>query len=288
MLLPDGTDPLQSPGGPFVRRMWAGGAVRFSNNPHTQLHLDGARAVCLESIKDVAIKGAPGSEKVFVGIERRIGVTTSEDEPEESIRTRLLRATADDDDDFAAGAVGVIERRNIVFMRARSRAQAAADMQQARTKQLQPPPGGRLDVEHVVAPDAKMLFRYSALTYNAHAIHLDPAWCKEEEGHRGLLVHGPLSFTLLLTSLRLRLADEACGEAVASVEYRNLAPLYAGEPLRLCGRAVRRAGKGEAGKWEIWAETPEGGVAVKGTVRTEIVGERARVGDVDMILGRRR
>src|SRR6266702_756832 len=29
-LLPDGTDPLQSPGPPFVRRMWAGGYLRFS------------------------------------------------------------------------------------------------------------------------------------------------------------------------------------------------------------------------------------------------------------------
>jgi len=283
MLLPDGTDPLQSPGDPFVRRMWAGGAVRFSNAHSTPLRLDGSRAVCLESIKDVSIKGSPGTEKVFVGIERRMGATVSESEDEESIRTRLYR---DSEEDFADGAVGVIERRNIVFMRSRTREQAMRDMEMARTKQLKPS-GGALDFENTVAPDGKLLFRYSALTYNAHAIHLDPGWCREEEGHRGLLVHGPLSFTLMMTSLRLKLAQEGKGEGVASVEYRNLAPLYAGEPLKLCGTAIKRAEKGEHGKWEIWAETPEGGIAVKGTVRTEIVGEESgKIGDLDMIMGR--
>lgn len=284
MLLADGTDPLQSPGDPFVRRMWAGGAVRFSNNPSSpSLTLNGARAVCLESIKDVSVKGNAGSEKVFVGIERRVGATLSESEDEDSIRARLYR---DGEEDFADGAVGVIERRNIVFMRARTREQAARDMEAARTKQLKPPSDAP-EVDCTVAPDAKMLFRFSALTYNAHAIHLDPKWCKEEEGHRGLLVHGPLSFTLMMTNLRLKLAQEGKGEAVASVEYRNLAPLYAGEPLRLCGRAIKRAEKGEAGKWEVWAETPEGGVAVKGTVRTELVSEvNGTLGDLDMIMGR--
>jgi hydroxyacyl-ACP dehydratase HTD2-like protein with hotdog domain len=49
------------------------------------------------------------------------------------------------------------------------------------------------------------------------------------------------------------------GKAVATVDYRNLAPLYCSEPVKLCGR--------ETGpdKFEVWAETPEGGIAVKGT-----------------------
>lgn len=38
----------------------------------------------------------------------------------------------------------------------------------------------------------EMLFRFSALTCNAHRIHYDEAYATEVEGHAGLVVHGPL------------------------------------------------------------------------------------------------
>lgn len=47
-------------------------------------------------------------------------------------------------------------------------------------------------------PDAKLLFRYSALTFNAHRIHYDLVYATQEEGHAGLVVQGPLTATLLL------------------------------------------------------------------------------------------
>jgi hydroxyacyl-ACP dehydratase HTD2-like protein with hotdog domain len=52
-------------------------------------------------------------------------------------------------------------------------------------------------------------------------------------------------------------------KSINSIEYRNLAPLYANEPLKLCGREI----DGDGSKYEIWAETPSGGIAVKGTAR---------------------
>ena len=74
-LLPDGTDPDHSPGGAFVRRMWAGGSVRFADGWQEQLRLDGRRALCVESIGDVNITEgrAPGTEKIFVDVWRRYG-----------------------------------------------------------------------------------------------------------------------------------------------------------------------------------------------------------------------
>ena len=118
-----------------------------------------------------------------------------------------------------------------------------------------------------VTPTPSLLFRYSALTFNAHAIHLDPQYCREVEGHRERLVHGPLSFSLLLMNLNAHLAESGAKingspERLVSVEYRNLAPLVVSEPITLCAR------KADEGKWESWAQTPEGGIAVKGTVRT--------------------
>ena len=49
------------------------------------------------------------------------------------------------------------------------------------------------------------------------------------------------------------------------ISYRNLAPLYAGEILKVCVRkhpVQNDASGGE--KWDVWIEGREGGLAVKG------------------------
>src|SRR5690554_4598874 len=46
-------------------------------------------------------------------------------------------------------------------------------------------------------PDTTLLFRYSALTFNGHRIHYDQEYARNEEGYPGLVVHGPLTATLL-------------------------------------------------------------------------------------------
>ena len=45
------------------------------------------------------------------------------------------------------------------------------------------------------------LFKYSALTYNSHRIHYDLDYTINVEGHRNLLVHGPLTATTVLNEL---------------------------------------------------------------------------------------
>lgn len=81
------------------------------------------------------------------------------------------------------------------------------------------------------------LFRYSALTFNAHRIHYDQAYC-EAEGYPGLLVHGPLMATALAM-----MADEA--RSLSTFEFRATAPLYLGDVAWLC-----RAGN------RYWIEGP--------------------------------
>lgn len=48
-------------------------------------------------------------------------------------------------------------------------------------------------------------------------------------------------------------------------DYRNLAPLYAEEELRVCIRKDRT----KAHKYDVWVEGKEGGYAVKGTATVE-------------------
>ena len=132
-LLPDGTDPLQSPGPPFVRRMWAGGSLLFNMNTKAQLQLHNARACCAEHITDVSVKGAEGNEKVFVRIERRLGLVESKQSYPNNPENAKPRNDQDlvgeyhQVDDVGSENFSLVEVRNIVFMREKSPAAAKED-----------------------------------------------------------------------------------------------------------------------------------------------------------------
>jgi hypothetical protein len=114
-----------------------------------------------------------------------------------------------------------------------------------------------------------LLARFSALTFNAHLIHLDREFARNVEGHRSLLVHGPLTQTLMLKFIGTHLESIPEGpHIVEAIEYRNLAPLYCDDELRLCAREKVGARMDDARIYDIWIEGPTGGMAVKGLVRT--------------------
>ncbi|MGW1208855.1 hypothetical protein ACWD5F_04355 [Streptomyces sp. NPDC002499] len=93
-------------------------------------------------------------------------------------------------------------------------------------------------------PDPALLFRFSALTANAHRIHYDAPYCRDEEGYPGLVVHGPLLALLMLELPRRRAPDRR----VRSLSYRLHKPVFGGEHLAACGTP---AGEGA----ELWAAT---------------------------------
>ena len=53
-----------------------------------------------------------------------------------------------------------------------------------------------------VAIDPTMLFRFSALTKNAHRIHYDLAYARDVEGYGGLVIHGPLQALIMAEAAR--------------------------------------------------------------------------------------
>jgi 3-methylfumaryl-CoA hydratase len=71
-----------------------------------------------------------------------------------------------------------------------------------------------------------LLFRFSALTYNAHRIHYDPAYAAQE-GYAGLVVHGPLQALMMGESLR-RAGVSLVGHEFA---YRLIAPMVGEQVL---------------------------------------------------------
>jgi 3-methylfumaryl-CoA hydratase len=181
---------------PLLRRMWAASAMAF----HRAIAVGDAveRSSRIAAISEKA--GASGS-LVFVEIDH---------------------ATS------TAGVLAIEERQTLVYREA-ARTDAA----------LSPPePGpGRFDpagwhAHRTLTPDAVLLFRYSALTFNSHRIHYDLPYAREAEHYRGLVVHGPLIASLLLQFAGAQFGDNRLARFV----FRALSPAIAGEELHLAMR----------------------------------------------------
>jgi 3-methylfumaryl-CoA hydratase len=90
------------------------------------------------------------------------------------------------------------------------------------------------DVEHVVNATPTLLFRFSALTFNAHRIHYDHPYATEVEGYEGLVVHGPLMAVLMLD-----LVDRMSpGAFVSAFEFRAVNPAFVPHPLAVRAKAI--------------------------------------------------
>jgi 3-methylfumaryl-CoA hydratase len=85
----------------------------------------------------------------------------------------------------------------------------------------------------VLVPSEALLFRFSALTFNSHRIHYDAPYAMAEENYRGLVVHGPLTATLLLDLAQRELGDNA----LKTFAFRGLSPAVCGEMLHLVLRS---------------------------------------------------
>ncbi|MEM6856960.1 MAG: hypothetical protein AAF559_03740 [Pseudomonadota bacterium] len=133
----------------------------------------------------------------------------------------------------ANGMLSVRETQTLVYREA-----APADAP------LSPPEPGdsafdarQWDAVHSLKPDPRLLFRYSALTFNTHRIHYDVPYARQVERYRGLVVHGPLT-----ASLMLQLAGRELGEnRLRHFEFRGLSPAIAGETLHIAMRAKDEA-----------------------------------------------
>lgn len=98
---------------------------------------------------------------------------------------------------------------------------------------------GEADERRALKLDAAMLFRFSALTFNAHRIHYDAAYA-QEVGYGGVVVHGPL-----LAACLAEFAEEKLG-ALKTLSFRATAPLVLGDVawlMLVSGNDQRRNGR---------------------------------------------
>jgi 3-methylfumaryl-CoA hydratase len=165
------------------RRMWAGGRVRTSGPLRC-----GEPATKRSRVLSVKEKEGRSGPLTFIVIEHQI---------------------------LQRDRVVVDEQQDIVYR------EAIAPTGQA----LAPSEAGPLvlpaAVEWAIEVSPTLLFRFSALTYNAHRIHYDRDYATQVEGYPGLLTHGPLQALAMAEAARTAgwLGDW-------HFEYRLTSPLF--------------------------------------------------------------
>lgn len=198
------------------RRMWASSKVTF----HTPIHA-GASIERRSIIAGIEEKSGGSGSLVFVQI---------------------------DHDTTSDGVLAVSERQTIVYREASITAPGPLDSGT--------PIPSEYALHRQLTPSTPMLFRYSALTFNSHRIHYDLPYATAEEGYRGLVVHGPLTASLLLDLA----AREVGANRLASFAFRGVSPAIADEPLHLVGNidglALKLAALGSNGR-EVMTATAE-------------------------------
>ena len=121
------------------------------------------------------------------------------------------------------GRVCIVDENDIVYRTPGSNLSVRAGALQSMPAQPEPAPR---KPALMLTVDEALLFRFSALTYNAHRIHYDHNWVREE-GYSDLVVHGPLQ-ALMMGELIRRCGDGLVGKQFA---YRLVAPMVGPQPF---------------------------------------------------------
>ncbi|KKZ63905.1 mesaconyl-C4 CoA hydratase [[Emmonsia] crescens] len=267
----DGTDASYNPEAPFTRRMWAGGEVQWPRGQDGRVNLLRVGQEVRETTRmlsaEAKIVRKTGEEMVIVRVEKVF-------ENEEGI--------------------AVVDKRNWVFREALRHDPSAPEPQLSFENA---PPAVSTTVRSTTQPtfstststenntvihtralrqSAVTLFRFSALTFNAHKIHYSLPWAQNVEGHPGLVVHGPLNLISILDLWRdVQAAQKkqqgSKGEVKGaeeevivpeSIVYRATSPLYAEEEYKII--LEKEAGGVGGGKVNIYG--PRGAVAMKADI----------------------
>lgn len=170
------------------RRMWAGGRVRASG-PLRCGDLASKRSRVL-SVREKQGRSGP---LTFITVEHQV---------------------------LQRDHVVIDEQQDIVYR------QAAPGAGQPPTASGDGPAVPRADGEWAIDVSPTLLFRFSALTYNAHRIHYDRDYARQVEGYPGLLTHGPLQALAMAEAARAAGYGGDQDAAYPRFAYRLTSPLF--------------------------------------------------------------
>jgi 3-methylfumaryl-CoA hydratase len=173
----------------------------------------GATMTRRSTIADIKAKHGASGAMIFVTVKHEVGV---------------------------AGEIAIVEEQDIVFR----------DAPNGEPPAPKPDPRVAATVRKI-NPDPALLFRFSALIFNAHRIHYDRDYAIEVEGYPGLVVQGPLTAMLLMDHF-LRAHPRS---NVMRFEFRAQSPLFDTAPFELCAEGS-----------DLWARGPQGETAMRAKV----------------------
>jgi 3-methylfumaryl-CoA hydratase len=137
---------------------------------------------------------------------------------------------------YGVNGLAITEEQDIVYRPAPSTESPLTKAFSTKAEPVAPvnPPAQNTNAQwsHERSADTVLLFRYSALTFNAHRIHYDYPYTTQVEGYPDLIVHGPLLFTLLVDAL----LQEYPTVQIESLRVRAMRPLFCNRPFRLQGQ----------------------------------------------------
>ncbi|PWN33428.1 uncharacterized protein FA14DRAFT_62081 [Meira miltonrushii] len=268
----DGSDtPFNPPGGIFTRRMWAGGRMEWTkeaNDPAKRMKV-GDQIWEKTFVEEAELKKlGDGGEMILVWARKEFG-------QKDDLETPVL-----------------IDKRSWIYRRALDPSKVkqsetpSINLSKPDLSSLTPPEG--LQNPTLLFQTPANLFRYSALTFNAHAIHLSPPWAQNVEGHQGIVVHGPLNLSLLIRKWGREIAGWRLsnhGEfkdvhptqdrrVLKSVDYRAKKPVYAEQPYWI-GILEDKNNQGDH-QHTVVAMQPDGKVLMEATITSEVeIGSKA-------------
>ncbi|KDQ60781.1 hypothetical protein JAAARDRAFT_124307 [Jaapia argillacea MUCL 33604] len=237
-LRPDGTDSDFCPPEPFTRRMWAGGKMVWKSPL-----LIGEKAYATSKMGPVDKKGfEKGTPMVFVKQKIEYTMAGQKEVAVEEERSHV----------YLPSLAGVSKRPSregapdyILLIPAQMKRLATSSERTATP-----------DFALSYTPSLTTLFRFSALTFNGHYIHLDKDYAQKVEGYPERLVHGPLTALMLLETVVFHKPNVQ----FQSFEYRAVNPVIVGRPVVISGSWHDEKGA------LVWATDEEGTVGMTGIV----------------------
>ena len=202
---------------PLPRRMWAGGRLQWQEANPLRV---GDEASLVSRIQSVEHKSGRSGELVFVVVRHEVS---------------------------NAQGVCLSEEQDIVYRSPPQAGQATPAPTLAATDEV---------FRRTFEPTPTALFRYSALTFNAHRIHYDRPYATEVEGYAGLVVHGPLIATLMVDLVE----REFGGAQVTAFEFKAVRPTLDLKPFELCAKPL------EDGRVSVWGRDADGYLTMQGQV----------------------
>ena len=158
------------------------------------------------------------------------------------------------------GRMAILTMRHVIECEGRT---VAVDEFDAMYREAPPPGQPTAATPPVAAPDnaawseqkllsSPLVFRYSSVTWNAHRIHYDADYARDEEGYPATVQNGGLTMQLMLDTALKRAPGRITGFTA-----RLARPLWVGDTVTLCGAAPAD------GRMECWAADKDGYLCAK-------------------------